>query len=93
MKMNIKLPYWDGKKWKLRRLKPRKKTGRRVSKTKPLTVEQIAEKDGKSICSFWNSQADPPRVYIGGNRIHHGLLGLGLRIYGILENDDYLLKD
>ena len=90
MKMNIKLPYWDGKKWKLRRLKPKKKISRRKSKPEPLTVEQIGKKDGKSLCSLWNFQTNPRKIYIGGNRIHHGLFGLALRIYGILENDDYL---
>ena len=86
--MNIKLPYWNGKKWKLRRFKPTKKIGRRTSK--PIIVEQIGERDGKLLCSLWDSQNNPPKVYIGGNRLHHGLFGLGLRIYGILENDDYL---
>lgn len=90
MKMNIKLPYWNGKKWKLRRLKPTKKTSRRTTKPKPLTVEQIGERDGKSLCSLWNSQKNPNKVYIFGNRLHHGLFGLGLSIYGTLENDDYL---
>ena len=61
-----------------------------MSKTKPLTVEQIGEKDGKLLCSVWKSQKKPNKVYIFGNRIHHGLFGLGLNIYGILENDAYL---
>ena len=90
MEMNIRLPYWDGKKWKLRKLKPKKKTSIRKHKPKPLTIEQIGERDGTSVCSLWKSQTNPKKVYIGGNRLHHGLLGLVLRIYGMLENDDYL---
>ena len=90
MAMNIKIPYWNGKKWKLRKIKAKKKIMIRTHKPKPLTIEQIGKRDGKLLCSFWNSQTNPSKVYIGGNRIHHGLLGLCLKIYGILENDEYL---
>lgn len=92
MKLNIALPYWNGKRWIFKKSKPKKKTIRKtyIKKSKPLTIEQIGERDGKFLCSLWNSQPNPSKIYIYGNRLHHGLVGLGLGIYGILENDDYL---
>jgi hypothetical protein len=31
------------------------------------------------------------KIYLYGNRIHHGLVGLLLNDYGALENDRYLM--
>ena len=32
----------------------------------------------------WNAQPNPPKVYVGGYRIHHGLVGLGLVVSGVI---------
>jgi hypothetical protein len=32
----------------------------------------------------WNAQPNPPKVYVGGNRIHHGLAGLVIAWGGLL---------
>lgn len=71
-----------------REVKQKKLT--RYKKIKPLTIEQIGNKDGNMFLSLWYTQKKPRKVYIGGYRFHHGLLGLGLSIWGILNNDDYL---
>ncbi len=68
--MNIRLPYWNGKKWIFRKPKSNKVIHRTYRKRpKILTVEQIGEKDDKTICSWWHSQPNPQKVYVGGNRI------------------------
>lgn len=88
---NISLQRLIRKKLKLG-TKPKKKTAKKKPKikSKPLTLEQIGERDGKFACSLWSYQTNPSKVYIGGYRIHHGLVGLGLKIYGMIENDPYL---
>lgn len=53
-------------------------------------MEQIGERDADLICSLWKSQTNPKKIYIDGYRIHHGFVGFCLRVYGILENDDYI---
>jgi hypothetical protein len=32
----------------------------------------------------WNAQPNPPKVYVSGNRVHHGLVGVGLAAVGLL---------
>jgi len=32
----------------------------------------------------WNEDENPPKVYLKGRRIHHGAVGVGLTILGIL---------
>lgn len=32
----------------------------------------------------WNAQPNPPKVYVRGYRIHHGLVGLGLAALGVI---------
>jgi len=41
-------------------------------------------KFGDKLVKTWNSQPNPPKVYVGGNRIHHGLVGVGLGIAGLI---------
>jgi len=45
---------------------------------------------GELATTLWNSQKNPDKVYVGGNRIHHGLIGTILGLYGASENDDYV---
>ncbi|MBI5697362.1 MAG: hypothetical protein HZC29_02450 [Thaumarchaeota archaeon] len=37
------------------------------------------------VLKSWNSQKDPPKVYVGGRRVHHGTVGLGLTVAGGLS--------
>ena len=37
-----------------------------------------------SLGEQWRAQKNPPKIYIGGHRIHHGTAGLGLAILGRL---------
>ena len=78
--------YSLSKKRKVVRIKTKSSTRRRI---KPLTEEQKGERLGKLLVSLWNSQQKPGKVYVGGYRIHHGLVGAGLELYGILAEDDY----
>lgn len=89
MVINI-ISYWKGNKLKFKKLKLKKKTNVRKYKSKSLTMEQIGERDTDLICSLWNSQTSPKKVYIGRYRLHHGFVGFWLRVYGILEKNDYI---
>ena len=33
---------------------------------------------------LWNSQSDPPKVYVGNTRIHHYQVGMGLAVLGLI---------
>jgi len=70
--------------------KGRQKKLTRYKKIKPSSIEKIGSKDGDMLLSLWYTQKKPRKVYIGGYRFHHGLFGLGLSIWGNLNNDDYL---
>jgi len=39
---------------------------------------------GNTLTTKWNSQPNPPQVYISGYRIHHGLVGTLLGLVGII---------
>ncbi|MDE1818487.1 MAG: hypothetical protein KGI19_07780 [Thaumarchaeota archaeon] len=39
---------------------------------------------GDKLVKAWNSQPNPPPVYVAGNRIHHGLIGVLLGIGGLI---------
>ena len=45
---------------------------------------------GKSVTTLWNLQKNPEKVYVGGNRRHHGLIGAILSLYGSFESDEYV---
>lgn len=73
---------------------PKKKKIARVRRRKAYKPRKIkfetyndGYKLGDNLVKAWNSQPNPPPVYIAGNRIHHGLVGLLLGMGGlILEN-------
>ena len=33
---------------------------------------------------LWNSQSDPPKVYVGNTRVHHYQVGMGLAVLGLI---------
>jgi len=47
--------------------------------------------DMQKILKSWNSQTNPPRVYILGYRIHHGLVSALIGLYGLYKGDGYLV--
>ena len=47
--------------------------------------------DMQKILNSWNSQPNPPKVYILGHRIHHGLVCAALALLGVNEKDGYLI--
>lgn len=44
--------------------------------------------DATKLTSHWNSQPNPPKVYISDTRIHHGEAGVVLGVAGILTGDE-----
>ena len=51
------------------------------TKTEYKTFEDGYELGSKFVDS-WNSQPNPPKIYISGYRIHHGLVGIVLGLAG-----------
>lgn len=43
-----------------------------------------------TITSAWNSQSNPPQVYIFDKRVHHGEAGVLLELYGLHKKDPEL---
>ncbi|GEM_PF-5491739 len=70
----------------------RKRTSKRVNiaKTKFRTFND-GYKLGDKLVKAWNSQPNPPPVYIAGNRIHHGLVGVLLGLAGIVIEQPALI--
>jgi hypothetical protein len=52
---------------------------------------EMGLQDSLSVTSKWNSQLNPPKVYIGGYRIHHGLVGSLIAVYGLLTENKYAI--
>lgn len=46
--------------------------------------------DAKKLTTRWNSQTNPPKVYIGDTRVHHGEVGVVLGLIGIFSDDKRL---
>lgn len=72
----------------LRKKKGKRKTKRVTSRPirlpKQLKTFDDGYKVGDELVRKWNSQPNPPKVYVKGYRIHHGLGGLGLAAFGLL---------
>ena len=47
--------------------------------------------DMQKILNDWNSQTNPPQVYILGYRVHHGLVSALIGLYGLYKGDGYLV--
>ena len=74
----------------VRKTRTYKKTKGIFDKRKMSVNEREGFDLGKSITTLWNLQKNPGKVYVGGNRIHHGLVGTILSLYGAYEKDDYV---
>ncbi len=72
------------------KLKKRKKKAVVFDKRKFTPKEKEGYELGKTASSLWKLQSNPQKVYVGGNRIHHGLFGAALTLYGAIEHDDYV---
>lgn len=64
---------------------------KRIRKIKLVSPLAQGLQDALSITSKWNSQPNPPKVYISGYRIHHGLVGSLVAIYGLLTENQYAI--
>ena len=112
--MNRKAFYRNGKPVKLtsasliykkkKIVKAKQNSYSKALKTKrPKSVSQDYETGqfvGKLATILWKQQANPQKVYVGGHRLHHGVVGLALMFGGsILDNDmamglgDVLVQD
>lgn len=78
------------KKTRITRKTRLKKTTRIFDKHKMSSNERAGYDLGKCATDLWKLQKNPGKVYVAGNRIHHGLVGVILGLYGTLENDDYV---
>jgi len=58
------------------------------SKKKLPIVKGLEE--GTRLLRNWNSQKNPPKVYVLGKRIHHGPLAALIGLYGLWKGDEYL---
>jgi len=101
--MNFKIKIPKFKKLKLFGNKKKKTTRRLATKRKrktraklPATQrtrkisqdEKFGEDLGKLATGLWKSQSNPGKVYVGGKRIHHGLVGAVLTLLSAYEKDD-----
>jgi len=85
----IKLP--RKKKTKVvRKTRTYKKTKGIFDKRKMSVNEREGFDLGKFVTTLWNLQKNPGKVHVGDYRIHHGLVGTILSLYGAHENDDYV---
>lgn len=57
---------------------------RKTTKTKSFHTFDDGYELGDLLVKVWSSNSNPPKVYINGYRIHHGLVGAGLCIAGII---------
>ena len=95
--MKIRIPQLSLiKSLKKKKIKRTKKT-RTYKKSKGIFDKRkmsVKEREGYDLgelaTTLWNLQKNPDKVYVGGNRIHHGLIGSILGLYGASENDDYV---
>ncbi len=54
------------------------------AKSKSLKTFNDGYELGDTLVKSWNSQPNPPKVYIDGYRIHHGLVGAILGLIGAI---------
>ena len=57
---------------------------------RPLTEFEKGLIDAKKLTSSWNSQPNPPKVYVDNTRIHHGEVGVVLGLTGVFTNNERL---
>ena len=58
----------------------------------PKTKDPVAKgmEEMQNLLNQWNSSSNPPKVYVLGHRVHHGLLALITGIYALDKGDGYL---
>jgi len=47
--------------------------------------------DMAEVLDSWRVKPNPPKVYIFGKRIHHGLVSTAIGLLGLYKNDPYLV--
>ena len=57
---------------------------------KPTSPVSKGMKDVQDLLKQWNSTSNPPKVYIMGYRVHHGLVGLITGLYALDKGNGYL---
>jgi hypothetical protein len=62
----------------------------KIKKKQPTKFQQGLQA-AQTITTSWNSQANPPKVYVSDRRIHHGEVGVLVGLVGICKNDPYLV--
>ena len=70
-----------------------KKVSRYYSKKSTKTKHETFSdgfRDCNKIATTWRNQPNPPKVYVLGYRVHHGLLGSLLGLAGLYYNIPYL---
>lgn len=73
----------------------RKKTSHRKTritkiKKRQQTKFQRGLQAAQAVTKSWNSQQNPPKVYVSDRRVHHGEVGILLGLAGLYKNDPYL---
>ncbi len=64
-------------------VKPRTKRNENIS-----SEYELWKSIGNLATALWRGQENPQKVYVGGHRVHHGPVGLGLVLGGLyLKND------
>lgn len=61
----------------------------KIKKKQPTRFQQGLQA-AQAITKSWNSQANPPPVYVSDRRVHHGEVGVLVGLVGICKNDPYL---
>lgn len=56
----------------------------KLNKVKPFKTFNDGYELGNVLTKKWNLQPNSPKIYIGGYRIHHGLVGILLGLAGLI---------
>lgn len=70
--------------------KQKRRYPKKYSKTKHITLSD-GFKDCSKLVTEWRSQPNPPKVYVLGHRVHHGLVCSLLGLAGLYYNKPYLV--
>lgn len=61
----------------------------KIKKRQPTKFQQGLQA-AQTVTKSWNSQPNPPKVYVSDRRVHHGEVGVLLGLAGLYKNDPYL---
>jgi hypothetical protein len=84
-----KLSGFPAKKKIMRKKSRTRKTSTIHNKKAKQTRFQQGWQTAQTLVTSWNSQSNPPKVYVLDRRIHHGEVGFLAGLAGILKNDPY----